>query len=40
VATLVAAARAGLFADSLLTGIDTRRAGLAGARAGANLPHV
>jgi hemoglobin len=39
-ATQLVAARARMIADSLLTGIETRRAGLAGARAGANLPHV
>lgn len=29
-----------MIADSLLTGIATRRSGLAGSRAGGNLPHV
>lgn len=32
--------RARMIADSLLTGIVTRREGLGGARAGENLPHV
>ena len=39
-ATRLVAVRARMFADSLLTGIETRRNGLAGARAGASLPHV
>lgn len=34
------AVRARMIADSLLTGIETRRLGLAGARAGEGLPHV
>jgi len=33
------AKRARMIADSLLTGIETQRLGLAGARAGENLPH-
>lgn len=32
--------RARMIADSLLTGIATRRSGLGGTRAGENLPHV
>lgn len=39
-ATRLVAERARMIADSLLTGIETQRSGLAGARAGANLPHV
>jgi hemoglobin len=39
-ATRAVAERARMIADSLLTGIETRRSGLAGARAGENLPRV
>ena len=39
-ATRLVAGRARMIADSLLTGIETRRSGLAGARAGEGLPHV
>ena len=39
-ATQLVAARARMIADSLLTGIETRRSGLAGARLGQNLPHA
>lgn len=39
-ATALVAGRARMIADSLLTGIETRRNGLAGARVGENLPHV
>jgi hemoglobin len=39
-ATRLVAERARMIADSLLTGIETRRHGLAGARAGENLPRV
>ena len=39
-ATRLVAERARMIADSLLTGIATRRSGLAGARAGENLPRV
>jgi len=39
-ATRLVAERARMIADSLLTGIETQRSGLAGARAGANLPRV
>jgi hemoglobin len=39
-ATRLVAERARMIADSLLTGIETQRRGLAGARAGANLPRV
>jgi hemoglobin len=39
-ATRLVAGRARMIADSLLTGIETRRNGLAGARAGDNLPRV
>ena len=39
-ATRLVAERARMMADSLLTGIETQRSGLAGARAGANLPRV
>jgi len=39
-ATQLVGARARMIADSLLTGIETRRNGLAGARAGENLPAV
>ena len=38
--TTLVAARARSIADSLLTGINTRRRGLAGANAGKDLPHV
>lgn len=39
-ATRLVAERARTIADSLLTGIETRRNGLAGVRAGANLPRA
>ena len=39
-ATQLVGERARMIADSLLTGIETRRSGLAGARAGENLPHA
>jgi hemoglobin len=39
-ATRLVADRARMIADSLLTGIETRRNGLAGARAGENLPRA
>ena len=39
-ASLLVGGRARMIADSLLTGIATRRDGLGGARAGENLPHV
>lgn len=39
-ATRLVAGRARMIADSLLTGIETRRNGLAGARAGDGLPHI
>jgi hemoglobin len=39
-ATRLVAERARMIADSLLTGIETRRNGLAGARAGEGLPRV
>lgn len=39
-ATPLVASRARSIADSLLTGISVRRDGLAGSRAGGNLPHV
>jgi hemoglobin len=39
-ATRLVGTRARMIADSLLTGMATREHGLAGARAGANLPHV
>lgn len=39
-ATQLVAGRARMIADSLLTGIETRRNGLAGARAGENLPRA
>lgn len=39
-ATSLVATRARSIADSLLTGISVRRDGLAGSRAGGNLPHV
>jgi hemoglobin len=39
-ATQLVAERARMIADSLLTGIETRRNGLAGARAGENLPRA
>jgi hemoglobin len=39
-ATRTVAERARMIADSLLTGIETRRSGLAGARAGEDLPRV
>jgi hemoglobin len=39
-ATRLVAERARMIADSLLTGIETRRSGLAGARAGESLPRV
>jgi hemoglobin len=39
-ATREVGARALMIADSLLTGIELNRTGLAGARAGRNLPHV
>jgi len=39
-ATKLVGERARMIADSLLTGIETRRRGLAGARAGENLPHA
>jgi hemoglobin len=39
-ATRLVAERARMIADSLLTGIETRRSGPAGARAGENLPHA
>jgi hemoglobin len=39
-ATRLVAERARMIADSLLTGIETQRNGLAGARAGDGLPHV
>jgi hemoglobin len=39
-ATQLVGERARMIADSLLTGIETQRRGLAGARAGANLPRV
>ena len=39
-ATRLVAERARMIADSLLTGIETQRSGLLGARAGANLPRV
>jgi hemoglobin len=37
-ATRMVAERARMIADSLLTGVETQRSGLAGARAGENLP--
>ena len=39
-ATRLVGERARMIADSLLTGIETRRNGLAGARAGESLPHA
>lgn len=39
-ATRLVAGRARMIADSLLTGIETRRRGLAGARAGESLPRL
>ena len=39
-ATRTVAERARMIADSLLTGIETQRSGLAGARAGENLPRL
>ena len=39
-ATRLVSARARMIADSLLTGIETQRHGLAGARAGETLPHA
>ncbi len=39
-ATALVAERARMIADSLLTGIETQRSGLAGARAGENLPRA
>ena len=39
-ATRLVAERARMIADSLLTGIETQRRGLTGARAGENLPRV
>jgi hemoglobin len=39
-ATRLVGSRARMIADSLLTGIAMRREGLAGGRAGKNLPHV
>lgn len=39
-ATQTVGGRARLIADSLLTGIETRRQGLGGAQAGKDLPHV
>ena len=39
-ATTLVAGRARMIADSLLTGIEMQRDGLAGARAGKDLPHV
>jgi len=39
-ATRLVAERARMIADSLLTGIETRRSGLAGARAGEGLPRA
>lgn len=39
-ATRLVAERARMIADSLLTGIETRRSGIAGARAGENLPRI
>jgi len=39
-ATALVAGRARMIADSLLTGIETRRHGLTGARAGEDLPHA
>ncbi|MDR2858357.1 MAG: group III truncated hemoglobin [Novosphingobium sp.] len=39
-ATRLVGARARMIADSLLTGIAMRKAGIGGARAGAGLPHV
>lgn len=39
-ATRTVAERARMIADSLLTGVETRRCGLAGARAGENLPRL
>ena len=39
-ATRLVADRARMIADSLLTGIETQRSGLVGARAGQNLPRV
>lgn len=39
-ATGLVGARARMIADSLLTGIETQRSGLAGARAGKGLPHA
>ena len=39
-ATRLVAERARMIADSLLTGIETQRSGLFGARAGENLPRV
>ncbi len=39
-ATRLVGARARMIADSLLTGIETQRNGLAGARAGKDLPHA
>jgi hemoglobin len=39
-ATNLVAARARMIADSLLTGIETYRAGISGSRAGKDLPHV
>ena len=39
-ATRTVAERARMIADSLLTGIETQRSGLTGARAGENLPRL
>jgi hemoglobin len=39
-ATRTVGTRARMIADSLLTGIETHKNGLAGARAGQDLPHV
>jgi hemoglobin len=39
-ATRMVAERARMIADSLLTGIETQRSGLAGARAGEGLPRL
>lgn len=39
-ATALVGGRARMIADSLLTGIETQRSGLSGARAGDNLPRV
>lgn len=39
-ATALVGSRARMIADSLLTGIETHRQGLGGARAGRDLPHV